>query len=114
VLHLFVNKPSFEEKLKCGVLEGFVEAAPGIAIAASTSMRHDESNKWDQNPSKDKRVSIDKSWAVGQVGRVSLPSFPFQAFWHQFTEDCFGTLAVAICLSFPLDTFGRASTRGSY
>jgi len=40
VLRLFSKEPSFEENVKCGVLEGFVEAAPGIATAASTSMRH--------------------------------------------------------------------------
>jgi len=111
---LFSKEPRFEERVKCGVLKGYVEAAAGIATAASTSIRHDENNKWDQNPSKEKQAFIDKSWAVGQVGRVSLPSFPFQAFWHQFTEDCFVTLTVSICLSFPLDTFGHASTRGSY
>jgi len=114
VLRLFSKEPSFEETVKWGVLEGFVEAAPGIATAASTSMRHDENNKWDQNPSKEMQVSIDKSWAIRQEGRVSSPSFHFQAFWQQFTEDCFETMVVAICLSFPLATFVHACTTGSY
>jgi len=42
VLRVVSKEPGFQEKVKCGVLEGFVEATPGIATAASTSMRHDE------------------------------------------------------------------------
>jgi len=50
---LFSKEQIFEEKVKFGVLEDFVEAAPGKAIAASNSTRLDGNNKWDQNPSKE-------------------------------------------------------------
>jgi len=83
LLRQFSKGPRFEEKVKCGVLEGFVEAAPGMVTAASTSMRHDENNKLDQNPSREMQVSFDRPWAIGHV---SSPGFPFQAFWQQFTK----------------------------
>jgi len=100
------------------------------AFAASTSMRHAENSKCDQNPSKGMQVSIEKPWAFGKDGRASSPIFPFHSFlqqltegctrslavrlfWQQFTEDCFGTLAIAVCLFFPRALFYHAFTTGN-
>lgn len=45
VLHLFSKEPNLMGNVKCVVLKGFVEASPGIATAAGTSIRHFPSNQ---------------------------------------------------------------------